>query len=66
MATHGWAELAWIREDEAGWRFRGAVWWRRVKRLLHVQLDREGGCGRDRKTTERGPWALTGVGLLSS
>lgn len=66
MATHGWAELAWIREDEAGLRFGGAVWWRRVKRLLHVQLDGEGGCGRDRKTTERGPWALTGVGLLSS
>ncbi|CAB1443498.1 unnamed protein product [Pleuronectes platessa] len=33
MTTHGWAELAWIREEEAG--LRGGE----VERLLHVQLD---------------------------
>ena len=32
MATHGWVELAWIREVEVGWG---------VERLLHVQLDRK-------------------------
>lgn len=48
MATHGWAELAWIREVEAGWG---------VERLLHVQLDGKRETERRRRERERPPGA---------
>lgn len=54
IATHGWAELAWIRKVEAGW----GGW--------EASARPAGQKERDRKTTERGPRAPTGVALHSS